>query len=255
MSRHARRFPEFYITAPQPCPYLPDRCERKLFTHLVPGKSSAIIDNLLTNGFRRSQNIAYIPYCENCSACVSVRIVVDRFDCRRSHKRIWRRNLDLRVERVPALPTAEQYALFAEYVATRHGDGGMADMSALDYSMMVRDSVIDTFLSEYRQRPADAAPDADPQDWPLVAAALCDRLSDGLSLVYSFFDPELSWRSLGTFIILEHVAQARREGLPYVYMGYWIRNSPKMAYKTRFQPQEHLGARGWVPYAPDGERD
>lgn len=250
MTKHARRFPEFYITAPQPCPYLPNRRERKLFTHLVPGKSSAIIDNLLTNGFRRSQNIAYIPYCENCSACVSVRIVVDQFELKRTNKRIWKRNHDLYVERVASVPTAEQYALFSDYVGTRHADGGMADMSALDYSMMVRDSVIDTFLSEYRQRPEDAEPDDDPNDWPLIAVALCDRLSDGLSLVYSFFDPELSWRSLGNFIILEHIEQARREGLPYVYLGYWIKDSPKMAYKTRFQPQEHLTPRGWVPYEP-----
>jgi len=114
----------------------------------------------------------------------------------------------------------------------------------------VRDSVIDTFLSEYRRRPEDALPDDDPNDWPLVAVALCDRLSDGLSLVYSFFDPELAWRSLGNFIILEHIEHARREGLPYVYMGYWIKDSPKMAYKTRFQPQEHLTSRGWVPYEP-----
>lgn len=247
---YARQFPDFYITAPQPCPYLDGRSERKLFTHLVPGKSSSIIDKLLTNGFRRSQNIAYVPYCKNCSACVSVRIIVDEFERKRTFKKVWKRNQDLHAEAVESMPTSEQYALFSAYVGTRHADGGMADMSALDYSMMVRDSVIDTFVTEYRLRPADAPADQAPEEWPLVAAALCDRLSDGISLVYSFFEPDLRERSLGTYIILEHIERARREGLPYVYLGYWIKGSPKMGYKTRFCPQEHLTPNGWVRYEP-----
>ena len=253
MTDYARRFPEFYITAPQPCPYLNDRRERKLFTHLVPGKSSTIIDNLLTNGFRRSQNIAYIPYCENCSACVSVRIVVDEFTRRRTNKRIWSRNLDLDARRVEPIPTSEQYALFQDYVGTRHADGGMADMSSLDYAVMVRDSCIDTFLTEYRLRPMTGDAKASGSDGALMAVALCDRLHDGISLVYSFFAPECEQRSLGSYIILEHIEQARREGLPYVYLGYWNRNCSKMAYKTRFMPQEHLTPRGWKPFDPAAE--
>lgn len=251
MTDYARRFPDFYITAPQPCPYLEGRFERKLFTHLIPGKSSVIIDNLLTNGFRRSQNIAYVPYCQNCSACVSVRIIVDEFERKRTFKKVWKRNQDLQAAQVEPIPTPEQFALFNAYVGTRHADGGMADMSALDYSMMVRDSVVDTFLTEYRLRPSDAPFDQTSERWPLIAAALCDRLSDGISLVYSFFEPAYQERSLGTYIILEHIEQARREGLPYVYLGYWIKGSDKMGYKTRFRPQEHLLPGGWVRYDPN----
>lgn len=247
-----KRFPEFYVTAPQPCPYLSGRLERKIFTHLTADKPGHVIDNLLKGGFRRSQNIAYMPYCDNCSACVSVRIPVNDFTPRRTMKRIIGRNTDLAVRRAPRIPTKEQYSLFRAYIDTRHADGGMADMSALDFTMMVEDSVIDTFLSEYRLRPVDAVGDEDMSAWPLAAVALCDRLSDGVSLVYSFYDPALKSRSLGSYVILEHVDYARRMGLPYVYLGYWIEGSHKMRYKSRFMPQERLTPQGWAR-AP-GER-
>ena len=242
MTEHKTDFPQFYITAPQPCPYLPGKLERKLFTHLTRGRPKALVDNLLKGGFRRSQNIAYMPYCDACSACVPVRIVVDEFEPRRTLKRIWRANADIHATRVGSVPTSEQYAVFRDYLDARHGDGGMSDMSILDYAMMVEDSVVNTGLTEYRVRqPGDILGDKGD----LVAVALSDRLSDGISMVYSFYKPESGARSLGTYMILEQVQQARRQGLPYVYLGYWIDGSRKMEYKTRFQPQERLTPDGW----------
>jgi arginyl-tRNA--protein-N-Asp/Glu arginylyltransferase len=245
LTEHKTDFPQFYITAPQPCPYLPGKLERKLFTHLTRGRSKTLIDNLLKGGFRRSQNIAYMPYCESCSACVPVRIVVDTFEPKRTLKRIWRANRDLVPRRIGAIPTSEQYSVFRDYIDSRHRDGGMADMSVLDYAMMVEDSVVNTQITEYRVRPGpDEGPDNGPGE--LVAVALSDRLSDGLSMVYSFYEPGLKDRSLGSYMILEHVEKARAMGLPYIYLGYWIDGARKMDYKTRFQPQERLTSKGWV---------
>jgi leucyl-tRNA---protein transferase len=244
MSEQQKHFPEFYVTAPQPCPYLQGRLERKLFTHLTHDKSPALVDNLLKGGFRRSQNIAYMPYCEGCQACVSVRVVVDEFNPGRSLRRVVDANRDLAVRRLQPTPTSEQYSLFRAYIDARHADGGMADMSVLDYAMMVEDSVVDTFMTEYRLRTPVGK--AAKQRQPLIAAALCDRLSDGISMVYSFYDPDSARRGLGTYMILEHIEYARRLGVPYLYLGYWIQGSPKMTYKRRFQPQEQLTGNGWV---------
>ena len=245
MSELKRDFADFYATAPQPCPYLPDRRERKLFTHLTRDKTPVLIDHMLRTGFRRSQNIAYTPYCDGCDACVSVRVVVDKFEPRRSLRRVIEANRDVHSGRVPNVTTEEQYSLFRDYVALRHSEGGMSDMSRLDFAMMAEDSSIDTFITEYRRR-LPGGLSTDFGRWPLMGAVLADRLSDGLSLVYSFYDPEQSDRSLGTFMILEHIAHARKLGLPYVYLGYWIAGSDKMAYKARFLPQERLGPQGWV---------
>jgi arginine-tRNA-protein transferase len=245
MTEQQKHFPEFYVTAPQPCPYLPGRQERKLFTHLTNEKPASLIDNLLRGGFRRSQNIAYMPYCEGCQACVSVRIVIDEFTVGRTMRRTLQKGQCLFARRVPAEPTSEQFALFRRYIDARHSDGGMADMTVLDYAMMVEDSVINTFVTEYREKPEDPL-DSDPDTWPLKAVALCDLLSDGISMVYSFYDPSAEQLSLGTYMILEHAEYTRQLGLPYLYLGYWIQGSRKMSYKMRFQPQEHLGPNGWV---------
>lgn len=251
MTEQQKHFPEFYVTAPQACPYLPGRQERKLFTHLTHEKPPALIDKLLKGGFRRSQNIAYMPYCEGCQACVSARVVVGEFVAGKTMRRMMARNADIVARRVPASPTSEQYDLFRRYIDSRHSTGGMADMSVMDYAMMVEDSIIDTFLTEYRMRPAGAPANSKVEKWPLVAVALCDRLSDGVSMVYSFYDPECGDRSLGTYMILDHIAYAEMLGLPFVYLGYWIEGSRKMAYKTRFQPQEHLTGNGWRRYIID----
>ena len=245
MTEQQKHFPEFYVTAPQPCPYLPGRQERKLFTHLTHEKPSGLIDNLLRGGFRRSQNIAYMPYCEGCQACVSVRVIIDEFTIGKNMRRALDQAKSLEARRVPPEPTSEQFALFRRYIDARHSDGGMADMTVLDYAMMVEDSVINTFVTEYREKPENAL-DSNPDNWPLKAVALCDLLSDGISMVYSFYDPTIDQMSLGTFMILEHVEYARKLGLPYLYLGYWINGSRKMNYKMRFQPQEQLGPNGWV---------
>jgi leucyl-tRNA---protein transferase len=245
MSEQQKHFPEFYVTAPQPCPYLPGRLERKLFTHLTHDKPRALIDNLLKGGFRRSQNIAYMPYCEGCQACVSVRVLVNEFTPGRTMRRIKHRNCDIAARRIAAMPTSEQYALFRDYIDARHSDGGMADMTVLDYAMMVEDSIVSTFLTEYRLKPRNAT-ESRYEKWPLMAIALCDRLTDGISMVYSFYDPGADARSLGTYMILDHIDHTRQLGLPYLYLGYWIDGSRKMSYKARFQPQEQLTASGWV---------
>lgn len=245
MTQHSRNTPQFYLTAPTPCPYLEGFQERKVFTHLVGDKAGELNDLLTHGGFRRSQSIAYRPACDLCRACVSVRVIADEFRPSRNLRKVLHRNADLIGEMKEAIPTSEQYSVFRAYLDARHHDGGMADMTVLDYAMMVEDSVIKTFLTEYRQKPEDPF-DTRPDTWPLKAVALCDRLADGISMVYSFYDPADETRSLGTHMILDHIEYTRRLGLPYLYLGYWIDGSRKMSYKTRFQPQEHLGAGGWV---------
>ncbi|MBM3653765.1 MAG: arginyltransferase, partial [Alphaproteobacteria bacterium] len=240
MTKEPRDAPQFYLTSPAPCPYLPGREERKVFTHLIGLRAPALNDTLTQSGFRRSQTIAYRPACEQCRACVSVRVKLEEFTPSRGMRRIRRRNADLVAETRPARATQEQYALFRRYVGARHSDGGMADMSMVDYQMMIEDSHVDTRLIEYRLARANG------EIGPLVACCLTDRLSDGLSMVYSFYEPELEHRSLGAFMILDHAERGRGFGLPHVYLGYWVEGSRKMEYKSRFLPQERLGMSGWV---------
>ncbi len=240
----ARRFGleggEFYITAPAPCPYLKGRRERKIFSYLG-GDAAPSTNALLTRrGFRRSQNIIYLPACEGCSACVPVRIVVDDFKVTKSRRRTLTKNADvIRRMRAPKA-TAEQFSVLRGYLDSRHGDGGMADMTVLDYASMIEETAADTMLLEYLIN----EPETNEQQ--LTAVALTDRLTDGLSMVYSFFEPDEADRSLGNFMILDHVSLARELGLPYVYLGYWVNGSPKMNYKINFQPLEMLTAKGWV---------
>ena len=244
MTQHSRNTPQFYLTAPSPCPYLPGREERKVFTHLVGDRAGELNDLLTHGGFRRSQSIAYRPACEVCRACVSVRVVADEFRPSRGLRRIAERNTDLTGEMRVPVPTSEQYSVFRAYLDARHHDGGMADMTVLDYAMMVEDSHVETRLVEYRQHAADGRQAARGQG-DLVAVALTDVLSDGLSMVYSFYEPGEHARSLGTYMILDHIARARRMGLAYVYLGYWVKGSRKMDYKARFMPQERLMPEGW----------
>jgi len=247
--QHPPHAPQFYLTAPSPCPYVEGEFERKVFTHLAGDRAPELNDLLTQGGFRRSQNIAYRPACETCRACVSVRILVDEFEPARSMRRAVSRNGDLIGAIHDAEPSSEQYSLFRTYLDARHHDGGMADMTVLDYAMMVEDSHVDTRIVEYRRRGPDSFITGKGEG-ELVAVALTDWMADGLSMVYSFYDPALEHRSLGTFMILDHIARARAAGLPYVYLGYWVNGSRKMAYKVRFEPQEHLGPKGWERYRP-----
>ncbi|MDE1567115.1 arginyltransferase [Aquabacter sediminis] len=244
MTEHSRDTPQFYLTAPSPCPYLPGREERKVFTHLVGERATALNDVLTQGGFRRSQSIAYRPACEGCRACVSVRICVADFKETRGFRRVAAENEDLVGTLRPPTPTSEQYSLFRAYVSTRHGSGGMADMNVLDYAMMVEDTHVQTRLVEYRRRGPDTRINGRGTG-DLFAVALTDILSDGLSMVYSFYNPNIAKRSLGTFLILDHIARARAMDLPYVYLGYWVKGSRKMSYKSRFVPQERLSPQGW----------
>ncbi|MEA2839026.1 MAG: leucyl-tRNA---protein transferase [Methylobacteriaceae bacterium] len=244
MSKEPRDAPQFYLTAPSVCPYLPGREERKVFTHLIGRRAPGLNDALTQSGFRRSQTIAYRPACESCRACVSVRVLVNEFVETRSLRRIREINADLVGRAVPNQASSDQYSLFRSYVDARHGDGGMADMSVLDYSMMVEDSHVNTRLVEYRRHGPNTAINGRGSG-ALIAACLTDVLADGLSMVYSFYDPDEAERSLGTFMILDHLDRAQRLSLPHVYLGYWVEGSKKMAYKARFRPQERLGMSGW----------
>jgi arginyl-tRNA--protein-N-Asp/Glu arginylyltransferase len=244
VTQQPRDTPQFFLTSPSACPYLPGKQERKVFTHLVGERAPAVNDLLTHGGFRRSQSIAYRPACDACRACVSVRVLAQEFQTTRTFRRVVGTNSDVVTEERPSIPTSEQYSLFRAYLDARHADGGMVDMTVLDYSMMVEDSHVRTKLFEYRRRGPDTRINGRGQG-SLLAVALTDVLSDGLSMVYSFYDPDQRGRSLGTYIILDHIARARALGLPYVYLGYWVEGSPKMDYKRRFLPQERLAHEGW----------
>lgn len=247
MTQHPTQSPQFFLTAPSPCPYLEGQFERKVFTHLVGDKAPEMNDLLTQGGFRRSQNIAYRPACESCRACVSVRILAQEFSASRNLRRVVQRNSDLVGAMHDAQPSTEQYSLFRAYLDARHRRGGMSDMTVLDYAMMVEDTHVDTKIIEYRRRGPDTFITGRGQG-ELIAVALTDKMADGLSMVYSYFNPDFEDRSLGTFMILDHIARARAMGLPHVYLGYWVNGSRKMSYKMRFMPQEHLGPKGWERY-------
>ncbi len=242
--RPIRDTPQFYLTSPTPCPYLPGREERKVFTHLVGHRARELNDLLTQGGFRRSQTIAYRPACESCRACVSVRVCVNEFKPGRSFRRVMARNQDLVGAKAAPAPTSEHYSLFRGYLDRRHPDGGMAAMSALDFAMMVEDSHVETHLVEYRRHGPDSAITGKGEG-DLFAVALTDVMNDGLSMVYSFYDADLEARMLGTYMILDHLERARALNLPYLYLGYWVDGSPKMAYKGRYLPQERLMSGGW----------
>ncbi len=245
MTSQPRDAPQFYLTAPNACPYLPGREERKVFTHIVGRRAAELNEVLTQGGFRRSQTIAYRPACESCRACVSVRVLVDDFRPSDNMRRVIKANRDLVGAVTPNRPSSEQYSLFRRYLDTRHTDGGMVDMTVLDYSMMIEDSHVETRVVEYRPRGIDSGITGRGSG-ELTAVCLTDELADGLSMVYSFYDPQAADRSLGTFMILDHVARARAMGLPYVYLGYWVEGSRKMDYKSRYLPQERLMPQGWV---------
>ncbi len=230
----------FFLTAPQPCPYLAGKFERKVFAHLPLSDGATVNDALTQGGFRRSQNIAYRPACEACEACVSARIPAEAYVFSRSERRILDRNEDLTRHLVEAEATTEQFDLLRRYLHARHPEGGMADMTWPDYVAMIEDTAVRTHIVEYRAKGTDEGPG------PLIACVLVDALADGLSLVYSFFDPSEARRSLGSFMILDHVIQAGLASIPYVYLGYWVTGSEKMAYKARFDPVELLRPHGWT---------
>lgn len=230
----------FFTTAPLPCPYLERRFERKIVTELSGPDAESLHEALSRAGFRRSHSIAYTPACAGCNACIPVRIVVDEFQPHRTLRRVSRQNAHLQARQIPPRATAEQYRLFARYQEARHAGGDMALMGFYDYRSMVEDSPIETFLVEFRTVESQ-----------IKSVVLTDKMSDGLSAVYSFYDPDDAHASLGSYMILWLIEEARRQHLPYVYLGYWIKASSKMAYKSRFQPLEAFGPSGWRMLKPD----
>lgn len=229
--------PQFYVTAPQPCPYLEGRMERKLFTALQGENAERLNNALSQQGFRRSQNVLYRPSCSDCSACLSARIDISAFKPSKSQKRSWKRNLRLNRRATSPWATEDQYALFRRYLDARHAEGGMADMDVFEFAAMIEETPIRSRVVEFT--------DADTGD--LVAVSLTDVLEDGLSMVYSFYDPDRASDGLGTYMILDHIEIARENKLPYVYLGYWVPGSPKMGYKARFSGlQVYLGGE-WHP--------
>jgi len=247
------RFPRFFVTSPAPCPYLPGRLERKVFTELTGAHAAELNDALGRIGFRRSQGVAYRPSCAGCSACVSVRVVTPEFQPNGSQRRLMRRHADLQVTACRAWATDEQYQLLRRYLAARHPAGGMAGMDEDDYADMVEHSPVNSLMIEYREPPEPGCgPAREGGRGRLVAACLTDRQADGLSMIYSFFAADDPARpGLGNYVIMDHIARARDAGLPYVYLGYWVQGSDRMAYKTRYRPIEQLGPSGWRRMADD----
>jgi arginine-tRNA-protein transferase len=234
------RLHRFYSTDLAPCPYLPERQERRLVALVEGQESNDRLDLLTEAGFRRSQGYLYKPVCPDCRRCVPVRIAVDGFRPGRSFRKVLGRNGDLVAHAIAAIATDEQFALFHRYLRRRHQDGGMVRMDRAAYTEMVELAPSTTRLIEFRE-----------PSGRLVGVSLTDFVRSGLSGVYKFYDPDAAQRSLGTFIILWHVEHARRMGLPFVYLGYWIGESRKMAYKARFAPLERLDGPFWRPFEAD----
>ena len=241
--------PQFYVTAPQTCPYLPDRVERKLFTALSGDDAQLLNDTLSRQGFRRSQNVLYRPSCSECSACLSARIRVADFKPNRTHRKILNRNAAMTRTANAPWATETQYELFRSYLDSRHADGGMADMDIFEFAAMIEETPIRSRVVEYSH------PDPETGALELAAVCLTDVLEDGLSMVYSFYDPAAAQRSLGTYAILDHVEIAREAGLPYVYLGYWVPGSTKMGYKSRFDALEIYKGGAWQPIGTPAEHE
>ena len=209
--------------------------ERKLFTALQGDNAQLLNDSLSKQGFRRSQNVLYRPSCADCSACLSARINVSDFRLSKNQKKIMRRNQNLERQATSPWATEAQYELFHTYLANRHADGGMADMDAFEFAAMVEETQIRTRVIEYTDR----------EDDTLTAVCLTDILDDGISMLYSFYDPDQARKSLGTYVILDHVEIARDNALPYVYLGYWVQGSAKMGYKAGFSGLEVFSHGQW----------
>lgn len=240
--------PQFYVTAPQPCPYLDGRMERKLFTALQGDHAQRLNDTLSKQGFRRSQNVLYRPSCAECSACLSARIRVADFEPNRTQKRLMKRNGALRRNATSPWATEDQFALFRRYLDSRHADGGMADMDIFEFAAMIEETPIRSRVIEYT-RPGEAG----EKGRPLAAVCLTDVFDDGLSMVYSFYDPDLTRMSLGTYLILDHIEIAREAKLPFVYLGYWVPGSRKMGYKAGFSALEIYKGGRWQEIGDPGD--
>lgn len=242
MTDQSFRFPRFFVTAPAPCPYIPGRTERKVFAELKGSDSVEMNEALGRIGFRRSQNVVYRPSCDFCQACVSVRVLAPVFAPSATQKKLLKRHADLEVQACEPWSTEEQWQLLRRYLEARHPVGGMAAMDSHDYADMVEQSPVDTVVVEYREPSVGGRPGR------LVGCCLTDKQSDGLSMIYSFYEPDLAnRRGLGSYIILDHIVRAGLARMPFVYLGYWIDGCDRMAYKKSYKPAHALVAGVWAP--------
>lgn len=248
MSIQTPENPQFYLSAPTPCPYLEGKEEQKVFTHLSGNRSQNLHQHLAHNGFRRSQNLIYRPHCQECHACKSARVCVEKFAPTKSQRRILNTNKDISRTVLTPRATDEHYDLFLKYLEARHKHGGMAEMNDEEFQDMIEDTPVASSLVEYRLHACQTPDGATNSNSPLLAVALIDNMADGFSMVYSFFDPQMGRRSLGNYMILDHITRAIEESYNYLYLGYWVKDSPKMHYKSTFRPIEiHSEQFGWNP--------
>ncbi|MCB1673932.1 MAG: arginyltransferase [Pseudomonadales bacterium] len=230
---------KFFSTPPHNCSYLDNQQAITLFADPEATMTNMLYNQLSSYGFRRSGNYIYKPQCENCEACLSVRIPVNAFTMNRQQQRVWKKNQDIKVKRVAATYYQQHYDLYMRYIRQRHADGDMYPPSVAQYLSFLFSDWSDTQLYEFWL------------DEKLVAVAVCDVLKNGLSAVYTFYDAQFEQRSLGTFDILWEIFCTQKIGLDYLYLGYWVKNSPKMAYKRNFRPLEILLEQQWRPLADE----